>query len=109
MSTRTVFRITGTDHETFLQNLVTNDVGKAQDGLVWTALLTPQGKYLADFFLLADGDGLLLDVDSSLAAGLAQRLTMYRLRADVSIEQTDINVARGTGDTPDGAFSDPRD
>ena len=109
MSTRTVFRITGSDHAPFLQNLVTNDVTRAQDGLVWTALLTPQGKYLADFFLLGEGDGLLLDVDAGLAAGLAQRLNMYRLRADVVIEQTDITVARGLGDTPDGAYADPRD
>jgi folate-binding protein YgfZ len=109
MSTRTVFRITGSDQAPFLQNLVTNDVTRAQDGLVWTALLTPQGKYLADFFLLADGDGLLLDVDTSLAAGLSQRLTMYRLRADVQIAQTDITVARGLGEPPKGAFADPRD
>ena len=108
MSTRTVFRITGKDHAGFLQNLVTNDVERARDGLVWTALLTPQGKYLADFFLLGDGEGLLLDVDSGLAAGLAQRLNMYRLRADVVIEQTDITVARGTGDAPEGAYTDPR-
>ena len=109
MSTRTVYRISGSDHASFLQNLVTNDVNRAQDGLVWTALLTPQGKYLADFFLLADGDGLLLDVDAGLAAGLAQRLTMYRLRADVLIEETDIQVARGLGDASEGAFADPRD
>ncbi len=109
MSTRTVYRISGRDHASFLQNLVTNDVARARDGLVWTALLTPQGKYLADFFLLADGDGLLLDVDAGLAAGLVQRLTMYRLRADVMIEETDIQVARGLGKTPTGAFHDPRD
>ena len=105
---RTIFRITGSDRETFLQNLVTNDVGKARDGLVWTALLTPQGKYLADFFLLAEPDALLLDVASALAPGLAQRLTMYRLRADVQIEKTDITVARGLGEAPEGAFADPR-
>ncbi|NNE88890.1 MAG: folate-binding protein YgfZ [Silicimonas sp.] len=109
MSTRTVFRITGSDRETFLQNLVTNDVARAKEGLVWTALLTPQGKYLADFFLLAEGDALLLDVDTGLAAGLAQRLTMYRLRADVKLEETKIAVARGTDETPKGAFPDPRD
>lgn len=109
MSTRTVYRISGSDHASFLQNLVTNDVTRAKDGLVWSALLTPQGKYLADFFLLADGDGLLLDVDAGLAAGLAQRLTMYRLRADVAIEETDIKVARGLGETPTGAYADPRD
>lgn len=108
MSSRTVFRITGSDRETFLQNLVTNDVGKASEGLVWTALLTPQGKYLADFFLFSDGDALLLDVDNGLAPGLAQRLTMYRLRADVQIEETEITVSRGLGSAPEGAYADPR-
>lgn len=110
MRARSVYRIGGSDRIDFLQNLVTNDVGRLSEGLVWTAILTPQGKYLADFFLVPeDGDTLLLDVDSELAPGLAQRLTMYKLRADVTIEQTDIEVATGPGDAPDGAFADPRD
>ena len=108
MAARRVYRITGKDRETFLQNLVTSDVGRLKDGLVWTALLTPQGKYLADFFLVPDRDAILLDVDAGLAPGLAQRLGLYRLRADVKIEETDIAVAQGTGAAPDGAFADPR-
>ena len=109
MSGRKVFRISGDDREDFLQNLVTNDVARLKGGLVWTALLTPQGKYLADFFLLSDGDAILLDVAEGLAKGLVQRLRVYKLRADVKIEETDMFVARGLGDAPDGAFSDPRD
>lgn len=108
MGARQVLRITGGDREEFLQNLVTNDVGKLKDGLVWTALLTPQGKYLADFFLVPDADAILLDVAEPLAASLTQRLTMYKLRADVGIEATAIEVSRGLGDAPDGAFADPR-
>ena len=108
MSGRTVFRITGADRVAFLQNLVTNDVERLSDGLVWTALLTPQGKYLADFFLVLDGDAILLDVSAELAKGLAARLQMYKLRADVTIEETEISVARGLGETPEGAFADPR-
>ncbi len=108
MGARRVYRITGDERIDFLQNLVTNDVNKVTDGLVWTALLTPQGKYLADFFLVPDGDALLVDVDAGLADGLAQRLAMYRLRAKVAIEPTDIAVSRGTGPTPEGAFVDPR-
>ena len=53
MSGRKVFRISGADREDYLQNLVTNDVARLKDGLVWAALLTPQGKYLADFFLVS--------------------------------------------------------
>ncbi|MDA5094150.1 folate-binding protein [Aliiroseovarius sp. KMU-50] len=105
---RTVFRLTGNDRLEFLQNLVTNDVNGLKNGLVYAALLSPQGKYLADFFLVPDGDAILLDVDSQLAKGLGQRLNMYRLRADVQIEVTDITPSRGLGTTPTGAFADPR-
>ncbi len=47
---RTVLEITGTDRVDFLQGLVSNDLGRLKDGLVYAALLTPQGKYLADSF-----------------------------------------------------------
>lgn len=105
---RRIFEITGTDAEHFLQGLVTNDLAKLDRGLVYTAMLTPQGKYLADFFLLRRGDAILLDVDDSLADGLVQRLSMYKLRADVRITETNLQVYRGTGDKPDGALPDPR-
>lgn len=101
-------RITGSDRISFLQGLITNDVDKVTDGLVYAALLTPQGKYIADFFVHADGDALVLDVAPSVEATLAQRLSMYRLRADVAIEQIDLPVARGLGPVPEGAFADPR-
>lgn len=105
---RTVLRIAGKDRESFLQNLVTNDVRGIERGLVYAALLTPQGKFLADFFLAPAGEAILLDVASDLAPGLARRLAMYRLRADVAIEATDLHVSRGLGPGPAGAFDDPR-
>lgn len=105
---RTILRVTGGDRESFLQGLVTNDVKRLADGLVYTALLTPQGKYLADFFLVPDGDAILIDVQSDLADGLLKRLTMYKLRADVQIEATDMTVVRGLEDAPEGSFTDPR-
>ncbi len=108
MSARRVLRITGSDREEFLQNLVTNDVAGLKDGIVWAALLTPQGKYLADFFLVPAEEAILVDVAESLAAALLQRLSMYKLRADVAIEATDLTVSRGLGDVPEGAFADPR-
>ncbi len=105
---RTVLRISGGDARRFLQDLVTNDLKAADRGLVYAALLSPQGKYLFDFFILANGDGYLLDVKADRAAALAQRLTMYRLRADVRIEAADLWVNRGLGEPPAGAFADPR-
>lgn len=106
---RLVYRITGADRIDFLQGLVSNDLARLEAGAVYTAFLSPQGKYLADFFLVGDGDGILLDVAEPLAAGLIQRLGMYKLRADVSIETTEITVTRGLGDIPEGAVADPRD
>lgn len=103
---RTVLRIGGADAHGFLQGLVTRDAG---DGLTYSALLTPQGKYLADFFLLDRGEDILLDVKTDIAAGVAQRLSMYCLRADVVIEEAGLAVVRGLGDAPEGAFADPRD
>lgn len=105
---RRVIRIKGSEREDFLQGLVTNDVAGLKDGLVYTALLSPQGKYLADFFLVPEEDAILLDCDAELAPGLIKRLTLYKLRADVQFEETEITVSRGTGETPAGSFLDPR-
>jgi folate-binding protein YgfZ len=106
---RLVYALTGSDRLDFLQGLVTNDVGRLRDGAVYAALLTPQGKYLADFFLIGAGDAVLLDVHRTLAADLVKRLSMYRLRADVQIAETDLTVARGLDSAPPGAVADPRD
>jgi folate-binding protein YgfZ len=106
---RTLLRLSGPDVREFLQGLVTNDVRRLDKGPVYAALLSPQGKYLFDFFLLPDGDDVLLDVKADRAAALAQRLGMYRLRAKVAIAPTDLAVVAGTGAPPGGAFADPRD
>jgi len=108
MTDRSIISVTGKDREVFLQGLVSNDLRRAAAGIVYAALLTPQGKYLADFFLIGQTDRILIDVASPLAAALTQRLGMYRLRADVQIAATDITVARGTGPAPAGALADPR-
>ena len=106
--TRTIVEISGPEAGHFLQGLITNDIAHLSDGLVYAAILTPQGKYLADFFLVPHGEAILLDVDAGLAPGLIQRLSMYKLRADVTLTETDLQVRRGTGPAPDGAFADPR-
>lgn len=107
---RDVFALTGADGLSFLQGMVTNDVlplAKAP-GLVWAGLLTPQGKYLADFFVANTGAGLLLDTSTRIAAATVARLKMYRLRADVQIEPVALRVTRGLGVAPGGALADPR-
>jgi folate-binding protein YgfZ len=106
---RKVFRFSGTDARKFLQNLITNDIKRLDTGPVYSALLTPQGKFFADFFLIADGNDILMDVDAGAAATLIPRLNMYKLRADVTISETDLIVSRGLNDAPEGAVADPRD
>jgi folate-binding protein YgfZ len=106
MSDRALYQITGADRLSFMQGLVSNDV---KSGLVYTALLTPQGKYLADFFLWVREDDIILDIDVAIAPATVQRLTMYKLRADVQIATSDLNVQRGIGAKPDAAYDDPRD
>lgn len=106
--TRTLIDITGTDRTNFLQGLITNDMAKLKDGLLYAALLTPQGKFLTDFFLFAQDDTITLDAPASTADDLIRRLTMYKLRADVQIVASPLNVKRGTGATPDNALADPR-
>jgi tRNA-modifying protein YgfZ len=102
--------LTGRDALPFLQGLVTNDVLPLahRPGLVWTALLTPQGKYLADFLVANTGEALLLDLPAAVADATLRRLAMYRLRADVQIVPQDVTVTRGLGPAPEGALPDPR-
>lgn len=109
MTARRILRLTGTDVVSFLQGLVTNDVSRLDQSLVYAALLTPQGKYIADFFLTRDENGdVLLDVDETLADMLVKRLNMYKLRADVAITPAALNLQRGTKVKPPHARSDPR-
>lgn len=106
---RKLFAITGKDRVHFLQGLVTNDLSRLKDGLVYAALLSAQGKYLADFFLVPGDEAILLDVKAELAEALVRRLSMYRLRAEVGIAPSPLSVTRGLGPAPAGAFADPRD
>ncbi len=108
MPDRTLLRVTGADRLPFLQGLVTNDVDKLAAGPIYTALLTPQGKYFADFFLIQETDAILIDVDAGLAASLLQRLTMYKLRADVAFEHTKHHLHKGLNPCPEDGWNDPR-
>ena len=108
MSNRRILQLTGEDVRDFLQGLITNDIAGLDKGLVYAALLTPQGKYMSDFFVVPHPDGILLDVSEAQGDMLVQRLTMYKLRADVTIAPADLYLHRGTGDVPPDGFADPR-
>ncbi|WP_169568082.1 YgfZ/GcvT domain-containing protein [Sneathiella limimaris] len=87
LSNRSLLRLTGKDCFELLQNLVSNDLKPTNEGkAVYSALLTPQGKFLHDFFVIAWKDALYLDVLAERKDDLIRRLTMYKLRADMTIE-----------------------
>ncbi|HQT47746.1 MAG TPA: hypothetical protein PLY97_11035 [Acidocella sp.] len=78
----------------FLNGLVSNDVTRAAPGTaVWAALLTPQGRYLCDFFIFAEAGRLLLDAPHVLVEGVLTKLRRMKLRADVAIEDVSAEVA----------------
>jgi folate-binding protein YgfZ len=110
---RGVITIDGDDRVAFLQGLVSNDVAAASPGhAVWAALLTPQGKWLADFFVFADAESLRLDCERAQMPMLIQRLSRYRLRMKVALRADDATqVYVGWGGRPDVAgiiAPDPR-
>ncbi|MFP4004203.1 MAG: YgfZ/GcvT domain-containing protein [Alphaproteobacteria bacterium] len=108
LESRAVLAVTGPDARTFLQGLVTNDMNRASpEQALYAALLTPQGKFLFDFFVLEQDGGFRLDCAAERAAELKKRLTMYKLRADVAVsEEEGSGVAAFVGAAPPGAPED---
>ncbi len=80
---RSIFRLSGDGVSPWLDGLITNS---AAGDMSFAALLTPQGKIIADFFVTKDGKALLIDTPSKFSADLFKRLRMYRLRAPIEIE-----------------------
>jgi folate-binding protein YgfZ len=91
---RGVLAIGGDDARDFLQGLVSNDVTRLTPGhALYAALLTPQGKYLFDFMLVQHDQEIWLDTPRPRLAELLQRLTMYRLRAKVTLADRSDEIA----------------
>jgi hypothetical protein len=98
---RGVIEVTGDDRVAFLQGLVSNDVAKVSaTRAIYAALLTAQGRYLFDFFIIAKGDALYIDTEAARLADLQRRLSLYKLRAKVALSDasTRFAVAAAWGD-----------
>jgi tRNA-modifying protein YgfZ len=110
LTDRAVLAVSGPGSRTFLQGLITNDIGKlAPDAALYAALLTPQGKILFDFFLYEKEGVVLLDCAAAVSDALQKRLTLYRLRAKVEIApRHDLHVVASTDETVAGGWRDPR-
>lgn len=107
---RSLISVSGPDARGFLQNLLTQDLDVLDAGAVaYAALLSPQGKVNADMFVWARDNRVLLDVEPGRAADLLRRLTMYKLRANVTVQDISVTYAVIFGDAPiDGGAVDPR-
>lgn len=113
LSDRAVLKVGGADARHFLHNVVTCNVETLTPGTArFGALLTPQGKIIVDFHVFDAGeDTFLLDAPAFLAADLLKRLTLYRLRAKVTLAADDelaVAAVWGEDAPPEGAFADPR-
>lgn len=109
LNSRAVIRIEGPDARHFLHNLLTQNVETIEDGeLRFGALLTPQGRLMVDMMVWAKGDALWLDVPVAARDALAQRLSMYKLRLNVTVSATDDAVFVAWGEQPEGFVADPR-
>jgi hypothetical protein len=88
---RGLISITGEDTKNFLQNIITNDIEKVSfSSSIFSALFTPQGKYLFEFFLIQSKNGYLLDCDDKFTKELINYLLKYKLRSKIEI--TDIST-----------------
>jgi folate-binding protein YgfZ len=91
---RGLLRLEGADLRGFLQGIVTNDVEKVSPGnTVWAAFLTPQGKFLHEFFLAELDGALMMECEAARASDLLLRLKRYKLRAQVSLEEVTDSYA----------------
>ncbi|KRE16867.1 folate-binding protein [Bosea sp. Root381] len=117
---RGVIRVSGDDARDFLQNIVTNEMATVTpDQAGYGALLTPQGKIICDFLVVAvpegEGGGFLLDAPLLQTADLMKRLKLYKLRAKVALD--DLTEATAVIASVDGTplpadsglvYADPR-
>jgi folate-binding protein YgfZ len=85
---RSILAVAGPDRRAFLQGLISNDVEKVRPAQArYAALLTAQGRYLHDFFIVEHRDAFLLDAEQARLADLKRRLGVYRLRSKVTIDE----------------------
>ncbi len=111
---RSVLAVSGPDAARFLHDVVTADIAGLGDGeATYSALLTPQGKVLFDFFVVKTGSAFLIDCALEQRGALAQRLTMYKLRSNVELAADDdwaiFAAWECRPETTGIVYADPRD
>lgn len=98
---RGILKVEGPDRHTFLQGLITQDINRlTQNCAVYSALLTPQGRYLYDFFMIEMNRAVYLDMEGNRIDELIKRFKLYKLRSQITLsDETDAwNVVLLLGD-----------
>ncbi len=111
---RAILSVSGADKFVFLQGLLTNDVQKLVDHPIYSLMLTPQGKFLYDFYLTLSGDEILLDCAAEKYDEIYKKFSMYKLHSNIFINQVkdqyQVFAIYGDGIIADEPllFADPR-
>lgn len=114
LSNRSIISISGIDRKEFLQGLITNDINKVSENqAIYTFHLNPQGRFLYDFFIIENGEKLLLDVLKEKEDDILKKFSFYKLRSKVEIaKEPDLVVAAASDKTnftnEKVVFLDPR-
>jgi len=90
LNERGFIQINGDEAKDFLQNIVTNDIEKITTNFsIFSSILTPQGKYLYEFFILKQTDGYLLECEKNVTQEIIKILNFYKLRSKINL--TDVS------------------
>lgn len=111
LTNRAVITLKGPERHSLLQGIITNNTDElGEDEAIYAALLTPQGKYLYDFFLFEADEIIYLDCEKTVLSELFQKLLMYRLRSNVEIiDQSKKFLVVNSQIKQEGiSFKDPR-
>ena len=93
---RGLILVEGIDNKEFLQNIISNDIDKINESnSIFSAIFTPQGKYLYEFFIIKNKDGYLLDCHTEIKDDLIKHLSKYKLRSKIEIK--DLSVSHVVG------------
>ncbi len=106
---RKLFKVFGKDSKKFLQGIITNDIKSSFSSIIYSSLLTPQGKYLFDFFIYGiDDENFIIDIDIDSHHEFINRLNLYKLRSDVVFLDINASVILSFGNRIEGSYYDPR-
>ena len=109
LDNRAAITVSGPDRYDFLQELITNDIQKVENGLVYACLLSPQGKFLFDFFIRQEDEDLILECEGGeRAEALLKKLKLYKLHSDVTLNLNNQDVWTLWGDMDLEHPRDPR-